>query len=175
MKNFFTLALIALSFGLLAFVAKSDKNEFSEVEINQSTDQVLRLYKSDNPEQSLISMSSEGIMHLGPNLKRSQSPKDGYYLYVEKGIRTERVKVDVAADNGWADYVFEDGYPLLSLEDLENYIAKHGHLPGVSSTEQVKQEGLDLAVANKQLLEKVEELSLYVLQLNQRIKDLEQE
>lgn len=173
MKNIYSFTAIFLAFSLVSFISSDDKNDYSKVEINQNADQVLRLFQADQPDQSLISMSAKGLMHIGPNLNRSQAPSDGYYLYVEKGIRSERVKIDIAADNGWADYVFEGDYPLRSIDDLAQYISENGHLPGIPSAQEVSQEGLDLAQANKQLLEKVEELSLYVIQLNERIKDLE--
>lgn len=100
-----------------------------------------------------------------------------YRLYVAKGIRTERIRVDVAADNGWADYVFEKDYKLMSLSEVEAYINENGHLPKVPSAEKVAEEGIDLAEMNKILLEKIEELTLHVIELEKKIdvKSLENE
>jgi hypothetical protein len=89
----------------------------------------------------------------------------GYNLFVTKGIRTEKVKVDIASDNGWADYVFKDGYDLKPLAHVESFIKLHGHLPNMPSAEEVKLNGVDLGEMQAKLLEKIEELTLYVLEL----------
>lgn len=80
------------------------------------------------------------------------------------------------------DYVFEDGYPLMSLADLQTYIAREKHLPNVPSAEEIKRGGLNLSQFQMRLLEKVEELTLYVLAQqaeieaqNERITTLEQQ
>jgi len=80
------------------------------------------------------------------------------------------VKVDVASDNGWADYVFADDYELMPIDALEAYINEHKHLPGVPSSEEVKREGIDVAEMNKILLEKIEELTLRVIELEKEAK-----
>ena len=76
----------------------------------------------------------------------------------------------MASLNGWADYVFESDYQMLSTEELEAYIKEHGHLPGVPSAEEVVENGLDLGEMNKILLEKVEELTLRVLELEKQVR-----
>lgn len=88
-----------------------------------------------------------------------------YRLYVAKGILTERVKVALRSTSDWADYVFKPGYKLLSLTDVESYIQKNGHLPGVPSAEEVKEQGIDMAQMDAKLLEKIEELTLYMIEL----------
>jgi hypothetical protein len=75
------------------------------------------------------------------------------------------VRVDIANENGWADYVFEEDYVLMPTAELEAYIKEHKHLPGVPSAQEVVEEGIDLAEMNKILLEKVEELTLRVIEL----------
>jgi hypothetical protein len=73
------------------------------------------------------------------------------------------------------DYVFEDDYALMTLEELQAFIDANGHLPGVASAQQVNEEGLDLAGSQMGLLQKVEELTLYTLQQQSRIKQLEEQ
>jgi hypothetical protein len=85
-----------------------------------------------------------------------------FQLYVEKGIRTEKVKVDAKAGN-WPDFVFEDNYNLPSLTSVENYINENKHLPNVPSAAEVEQNGVDLGEMDKILLQKVEELTLYMI------------
>lgn len=99
---------------------------------------------------------------------------NNYKLFVKDGIKTEKVKVEIAANNGWADYVFNKDYKLMPLNTLENYITKNGHLPEVPSTEEAIKDGIELKEMNILLLKKVEELTLYILEQNKRIEKLEQ-
>lgn len=98
-----------------------------------------------------------------------------YRLIVKDGIRTEKVKVDVASANGWADYVFNKNYKLLSLSDVEKHIDEKGHLPNIPSADDVVKNGINLGEMDAKLLEKIEELTLYVIQLNKDVKQLGEE
>lgn len=91
-----------------------------------------------------------------------------YILDVAGPIRATEVKVE----SGWADFVFQDDYKLMSLSDLENFIQQNGHLPEIPTESQVKKDGVDLGEMNKKLLQKVEELTLYVIELNKEIEKL---
>ena len=117
----------------------------------------------------VFTVSNAGTVHVGPNLNW-QVPSDAPELrmYVQGGIRAERIKVDVADLNGWADYVFEDGYQLMSTEDLEAYIQENKHLPGVPSAQEVVENGIDVAEMNKILLAKIEELTLRIIELEKQ-------
>ena len=95
-----------------------------------------------------------------------------YRLYVQTGILTEKVKVAVRTSADWADYVFDKGYKLMPLNHLEAYIQENKHLPGIPSAKEVIQNGQDLGAMNAKLLEKVEELSLYLIQINKQIEEL---
>lgn len=92
-----------------------------------------------------------------------------YKLAVDGKIRSREVKVDT--DN-WADYVFENGYDLPSLEEVERHIAEKGHLINIPSAEEVEANGVALGEMNKLLLEKIEELTLYTLQQEKGIQEL---
>ncbi|MCB0429306.1 MAG: hypothetical protein H6585_12155 [Flavobacteriales bacterium] len=96
-----------------------------------------------------------------------------YNLFVTKGIRTEKVKVDIAT-GVWADYVFSDFYELKSLPEVEKFIKANKHLPGVPSATEVEADGVDLGNMNAKLLEKVEEMTLYVIQQQKEIDALKQ-
>jgi hypothetical protein len=95
---------------------------------------------------------------------------DTYKLAVGGGIIAESVKVKPQGE--WPDYVFEKGYPMLSLGDLEKYILKNKHLPDVPAAAEVKKEGLDLGEMNTKLLQKIEELTLYLIEKDKEIKKL---
>lgn len=85
-------------------------------------------------------------------------------------LRARGMKVNVAT---WADYVFEKDYKLRSLDEVKAYISTNGHLPEVPSTAEVTENGVDVAEMNEILLKKVEELTLYLLQQDAKIKSLE--
>ncbi len=96
-----------------------------------------------------------------------------YRLFVKDGIRTEKIKVDIAANNGWADYVFEQDYNLMPLTEVEQFIKQNGHLPEVPTTAEAIANGIELKEMNILLLKKVEELTLYSIELQKRIEALE--
>ncbi len=85
-------------------------------------------------------------------------------------IRAREIKVDLAT---WPDYVFESNYQLMPLKQVESYILKNGHLPNVPSTQEVVEEGVNLGEMNRILLEKIEELTLHLIEQEKRINELE--
>lgn len=93
------------------------------------------------------------------------SPGD-YKLYVERGILTEKVKVAIKTTTDWADYVFHKNYKLKTLPELDSFIHKNNHLPGIPSTPEAIANGVDLGKMTSKLLEKIEELTLYIIQIN---------
>ena len=98
-----------------------------------------------------------------------------FLLYVKKGIKAEQVKVEIASANGWADYVFAKGYKLKTLEEVEDHIQEKGHLPNIPSAEEVTKNGVNLGEMDAKLLEKIEELTLYTIELNKQIKKLQED
>lgn len=99
----------------------------------------------------------------------------GYRLYVADGILTEKVKVAIQNSGNWSDYVFQQGYQLRPLSEVEQFIQQHGHLPGVPSAQEVVEQGIDVAAMDAKLLEKIEELTLYMLQLKKENEALRKE
>lgn len=100
-----------------------------------------------------------------------------YRLYVKDGIKTERIKVEIASNNGWADYVFKKDYHLLPLNELEMFIQKNKHLPEIPSEKDAIKNGIELKEMNILLLKKIEELTLHTIQqqklIDQMQKDIE--
>ncbi|MEM9885154.1 MAG: hypothetical protein AAF849_04620 [Bacteroidota bacterium] len=84
-------------------------------------------------------------------------------------------KVRVRGDVNLPDYVFEPDYELRSLEEVATYIDANGHLPEVPSAEQVEQEGLSLGDMDATLLKKIEELTLYMIEMKRENEALKQE
>ncbi|MCF6367125.1 MAG: hypothetical protein L3J35_13120 [Bacteroidales bacterium] len=83
-------------------------------------------------------------------------------------------EIAVQATNPWPDYVFDKDYKLISIEKLQEYIKQNGHLPNIPTSEDVKKEGIKLARNQTLLLQKIEELTLYIIEQDKRIKQLEQ-
>ncbi|WP_217607271.1 hypothetical protein [Chitinophaga sp. GbtcB8] len=83
-------------------------------------------------------------------------------------------KIKVKTYTSWPDYVFADDYQLPALSELAGYIQQHKHLPDMPTAANVEKEGLDVAEMNKKLLQKVEELTLYIISLNKKNETLEQ-
>jgi hypothetical protein len=94
-----------------------------------------------------------------------------YTLFVGQGICTEAVRVQLGGL--WADYVFNNDYKLMSVEELEKFISVNRHLPDVPTREEVKTNGLDVEQTDALLLKKIEELTLYIIDQNKRIVELE--
>ena len=88
-------------------------------------------------------------------------------LEVNGTIRTKRVKVEAT---GWPDYVFSENYELRTLDELEQYIQQHQHLPEIPSAQETENNGQDLGEIQSVLLKKIEELTIYLIQENKHNK-----
>ena len=108
----------------------------------------------------------------GGNIAIGTTQSHGYKLAVAGGIIAERVKVKL--QGAWPDYVFQPGYALRSLEELERFVMTHRHLPDVPSEAEIKETGLDVESMNARLLKKIEEQALYIIELNKKLVALEQ-
>ena len=100
--------------------------------------------------------------------KQGNAKKAGVFdgdVSVNGNIHTQEVKVDL---NGWADFVFEKSYELPTLEEVERYIARNKHLPEIPSEAEVTENGIKLGEMNAKLLQKIEELTLYLIEQNKR-------
>jgi hypothetical protein len=94
----------------------------------------------------------------------------GYKLAVAGNMIAERIKVK--APGAWPDYVFQEDYRLPSLDSVAVYIQKQKHLPGLPSAKTVEEDGLDVGDMNARLLEKVEQLTLYLIKQHDMIEHL---
>lgn len=119
---------------------------------------------------SVLVLGANHKIGMGTDQFSCPSCKD-YRLFVKDGIKTEKVKVEIAASNGWADYVFQKDYKLMPLKDLQSYISDKGHLPEVPTTEEAIANGIELKEMNILLLKKIEELTLYTLQQQKNIDE----
>lgn len=119
--------------------------------------------------------ATQGYFAIGDFDASSPMPiAPGYRLVVQDGIITEKVKIALKTSSFWADYVFDEKYELMKLNEVENYIKTEKHLPNVPSAQEVKENGIDIAYMNAKLLEKIEELTLYIINQEKRLKKLEE-
>lgn len=130
------------------------------------------IFKTNNTERMRI--DEDGKVLIGPSGYLNQNTTYPYGLYVANGILTEKVKVAVATSADWSDHVFQPGYRLMPLTEVDRYITAHGHLPNVPSAECMVEEGLDVVSTNAMLLAKIEELTLHAIQLEERLRRLEE-
>ncbi|MBL0743095.1 hypothetical protein [Chryseolinea lacunae] len=93
-------------------------------------------------------------------------------LTVAGDINAREVRVTVDAG---ADFVFDNDYSLKDLKDVDQYIKEHKHLPGIASAEEMKSEGVELGKMDVKLLQKIEELTLYLIDLKKEIENLKVE
>ena len=113
-----------------------------------------------------------------PVAKRDAIASAGQYgLLVKGGIMTEKIKVALASSTDWADYVFEPTYQqsMPSLQEVEQFILEHKHLPNVPSAQEMADNGLDVTQTVAKLMEKIEELTLYAIEMDKQIKQLQTE
>lgn len=166
---------------------KSDANEDAGVFIepaNSSKMAYIQLFDENNricvkPDLGLSIMSQNAKINFDAaqvmmnaqvtiNAPRGFSEEGDYALAVQGGIMTTKVLVKDVED--WYDVVFEDGYDLQSIEEVEQYINENGHLPDIPSGQDVFDKGYDMVEMDGLLLKKIEELTLYAIELNNLIK-----
>jgi hypothetical protein len=90
-------------------------------------------------------------------------------LAVNGTITTKKIKV---TETGWSDFVFDDGYKLPTLNAVESHIKQYKHLPGIPSAREIKQKGLDVSDVLAKQMQKIEELTLYMIEMKKENEEL---
>jgi hypothetical protein len=103
------------------------------------------------------------------NIAIGTSDPQGYKLAVNGTAIFTKVRVKTAGT--WPDYVFKKGFVLPGLAELERYVATYKHLPGIVSEGEVRKNGIDLGDHAAAVLQKVEELTLYLIDENKKLKE----
>jgi hypothetical protein len=117
-------------------------------------------FRTNNVER--VSILGDGTVGIGT--KNTY----GYKLAVNGTAIFTKVKVKTAGT--WPDYVFEKGYALPGLAELEQYLIRHKHLPDITPAAEAQRDGIDVAAQQAALLKKVEELTLYLIEENKQLK-----
>lgn len=95
----------------------------------------------------------------------------GYVFAVNGKMIGEELKVQLSGN--WPDYVFNENYNLKSFDQLRAFIKEKNHLPNIPPAAEVEKNGIEVGDMQKRMMEKIEELTLYILELENRIKTLE--
>ncbi|MGX1931314.1 hypothetical protein [Flagellimonas sp. 2504JD4-2] len=130
----------------------------------QNTGNNLFINNSSNPS-TFFTYTNTGRFGIGTTSPDSE-------LAVNGNIHAKEVKVDLI---GWPDYVFNEEHDLPTLEEVEKHIQEKGHLINIPSAKEVEENGVQLGEMNKLLLEKIEELTLYVIALKKENENQQKE
>lgn len=133
--------------------------------LENSSDNNLKLYAPN-----AMALQSSNITLTGKIGINTTNNTNGYALAVDGGIIS--TKVYIKEVKLWPDYVFADNYSLMDLDELKQYLNKTHHLPGVPSEEDILNNGYDMGEMQSVMMEKIEELTRYILMLQDEIKDL---
>lgn len=158
------------SFDKIEMYAQQSKPNTTDFKINicddnQGDDRFLigNTYCGDGLWHTFMSVVNNG--RVGIKTENPQSELD-----VNGKIRAKEV---VITETGWADFVFEKDYQLPTLPSVKEHIKTYKTLPGIPSEKKVKKEGVNLADINAKLLQKIEELTLYIIAQDERIVEIE--
>ena len=97
---------------------------------------------------------------------------DNFRVYGNGNIKARDLVLDQAH---WPDYVFKDDYNLKTIEEVEAFVKENKHLPDVPSEDEILENGMSVGEMNKILVQKVEELTLYIIEQNKTIKAQQEE
>ncbi|MCG8410574.1 MAG: tail fiber protein [Bacteroidales bacterium] len=125
-----------------------------------------RSFSAGNSAYNLLLNPKGGNVGIG-------TTKPDQALTVKGKIHAEEIIVDLNIPH--PDYVFSEDYKLKSLDEVETHIKTKGHLEGIPKSSDVKENGLNLGELNTKLLEKIEELTLYMIEMNKEMKSLKNE
>ena len=137
------------------------------------------VFVNGNGPTEAMRITPSGTVLIGTAVSPTTAPGQTCYsstigceLVVDGAIATKEI---VVTNSVQPDYVFKPDYRLRALEEVGAYVQEHHHLPGIPSESEVAEKGVNLGDMQAKLLEKVEELTLYVIQADERNTRLEQQ
>jgi hypothetical protein len=120
-----------------------------------------------------LSVPSNGLYVSGNVNLGNSTLHPTFRLTVDGKVACEEVNVELSED--WPDYVFEEEYDRMSLAELQKFIIEKKHLPGIPTAKEVKADGVFVGQMQKMMMEKIEELTLYIIEINEKNIQLEKE
>lgn len=134
---------------------------------------MLRVYDatSTGNQQDKFVVMGDGKTFIGIGRPKVGGLAQNAMFTVDGMILAKEVYI-ATSNNFWADYVFKKDYKLLEIDKLKNYIEINKHLPNIPNADKIEKDGLPLAEMQKLQMEKIEELYLYIIKLNDEIKEL---
>jgi len=143
------------------------RRDENKLEFREFGDIIFSTNVTDGNENAKMVILANGNVGIGTSSTCPPSEK----LAVNGKIHVQdEIIID---NNGWCDYVYSPEYKFLTIPELEKYLLKYKHMPGVKSASEMEKSGFTVLETNKQMMEKIEELSLYIIQLEKRISELE--
>ena len=167
----FTVNNIVLQYGNGLQTSATFNKGFIEFNKSATTNTTISAISFGSNDIEFMRINQNGKVRIGNGANDLKTP-DGYKLFVEEGILTEKLKVSLKSNSNWADYVFANDYSLMPLNEVEAFVKENKHLPNVPSAAEMVENGLDVAQMDAKLLEKVEELTLYIIEQNKQIEEL---
>lgn len=131
---------------------------------------------SNNPNSDYnarLILNKNNVLEIDGNVGIGTYTTNGYKLAVAGNVVAEEIVVKLKEN--WPDYVFNNNYKKPKINELEKYIHKNQHLPNIPSAEEINNQGINVGEIQTKLLEKVEELTLYIIEQNKKIEKLESE
>lgn len=130
----------------------------------------LRSFSSSYPVYIGTNQSDLAIVN-GNVLIGQTDQSMSYKLNVKGSVRADKVTVNTSG----ADFVFDSSYKLMSLDTLNTFVQKNHHLPGISPASEMQKDGIDLGENQTKLLQKIEELTLYIIELKKENTEIQKE
>jgi hypothetical protein len=119
-----------------------------------------------------MGLRMDALGNVGIGTPLTDNSFDGQPNYFKLSVRGSIRAEEIIVETGWADFVFESDYELMSLYEVEDFIAKNKHLPGVPSATEIQQNGLQVGSTQTIQMQKIEELTLYIIEQQKLIDQL---
>jgi Phage T4 tail fibre len=160
---------VASQFAYGRFTAK-DNSGIVRAQIGNSSSGIAFLNVNDGSGNAVVDLQSSGNSYIiGGNVGIGTTNPGSYKLAVKGKIGAQEV---VVTQSGWSDFVFKDDYKLRPIDQVAEYVKKNKHLEGIPTEAEVNKYGVSVGDMQKKLLQKLEETTLYLIQMKKENDEL---